>query len=171
MKIETQRLVIRDLEKEDAGQLAAIWADPAVTAHLGGPRDYETVRKSLEEDAAAPQPPEMDLWPVVDKTGGQVIGHCGLLEKEVDGRGEVEVVYVFDQAVWGRGFASEAAAGVVAYAQGTLGLKRLIALIEPENEASERVALKLGMHLEKEVVRSGGAIRRVYALESGGDPG
>jgi RimJ/RimL family protein N-acetyltransferase len=48
-----------------------------------------------------------------------------------------------------------------------MGLCRLIALIEPENRASERVAVKIGMRLEKEVVRPGGALRKVYAVERG----
>jgi RimJ/RimL family protein N-acetyltransferase len=45
-------------------------------------------------------------------------------------------------------------------------LGRLIALIDPENVASARVAEKVGMQLEKEVVRPGGARRRVYALQA-----
>ena len=39
-------------------------------------------------------------------------------------------------------------------------------VIEPENEGSERVAVKVGMHLEKEVVRPSGEVRRVYAIEA-----
>jgi ribosomal-protein-alanine N-acetyltransferase len=53
------------------------------------------------------------------------------------------------------------------YAFEHMGIERLIALIKPENGASERVALKVGMRLEKEVVRPGGAVRKVYAVERG----
>jgi RimJ/RimL family protein N-acetyltransferase len=42
----------------------------------------------------------------------------------------------------------------------------VIALIEPENKASERVALKIGMKFEKEVIRPGGAKRKVYVIEA-----
>jgi RimJ/RimL family protein N-acetyltransferase len=42
----------------------------------------------------------------------------------------------------------------------------LIALIEPENLASERVAVKIGMRFDKEVVRPGGALRRLYVIEA-----
>ena len=45
-------------------------------------------------------------------------------------------------------------------------IKRLIALIEPENEASEMVARKIGMIFEKEVVRQGGVKRKVYVIEA-----
>jgi RimJ/RimL family protein N-acetyltransferase len=40
-----------------------------------------------------------------------------------------------------------------------------MALIEPENAGSERVALKVGMTLEREVVRPGNELRRLYAVE------
>jgi RimJ/RimL family protein N-acetyltransferase len=72
------------------------------------------------------------------------------------------------QSAWGRGYATEIAAAIKAYAFEQMGVARLIALIEPENEASEKVAVKVGMCLEKQVVRPGGAIRRVYAVERGG---
>lgn len=108
-----------------------------------------------------------DLWPVVEKATGKVIGHCGLLQKEVDGQQEVELVYVFARASWGRGYATEAAMALRDHAFGQLGLQRLISLIEPENAVSERVAIKVGMRLEKEVVRPGGRTMRVYAIHFG----
>jgi len=45
-----------------------------------------------------------------------------------------------------------------------MGIGRLIALIEPENGASERVAVKVGMRLEKEVIRPGGEVRKMYVV-------
>ena len=51
MRIETERLVIRSLCPVDAAPLAALWADPSVTAHLGGPRDEGEIRRVLEQDA------------------------------------------------------------------------------------------------------------------------
>ena len=84
MQIETERLRIRSLEVADASPLAAIWSDPEVTRHMGGPRDFAAVREGLEEDAQAGDQAVMDLWTVVEKASGQVIGHCGFLEKDVD---------------------------------------------------------------------------------------
>jgi RimJ/RimL family protein N-acetyltransferase len=52
------------------------------------------------------------------------------------------------------------------YAFEEMGIERLIALIEPENAASERVALKIGMRFDREVTRPGGARRKVYAIEA-----
>lgn len=50
MRIETERLMIRSLELDDADVLAAIWSDADVTAYLGGRRQFTEVRRGLEED-------------------------------------------------------------------------------------------------------------------------
>jgi ribosomal-protein-alanine N-acetyltransferase len=164
--IETERLVIRDLGISDVEALARTWCDPDVTRFMGGPRDAAEVRRILAEDARSTSPPAMDLWPVLEKRSGQVVGQCGLLEKEVDGQAEVELVYVLARAAWGRGYATEAAAAIQGYAREHLGLQRLIALIDPENGASERVALKVGLRLERKTLRHGGKLMCVYAWQA-----
>jgi RimJ/RimL family protein N-acetyltransferase len=170
LPIETARLLIRPLEIGDAAPLAAIWSDPLVTVHLGGPRDAATVRRQLEDEVRASVVRPYTLWPVVEKATGQVIADCGLIEKDVDGRREIELVYVLAASAWRRGFATEAAAAIRDYALQTLRLRRLIALIDPENVASARVAEKVGMRLERETQRPGGKRMRVYAVESPGLP-
>mgnify|MGYP006278202039 CR=1 FL=1 len=167
MRIETARLLIRDIVPQDVSALARLWADPDVTRHMGGPRDEAELRAIFEEDAQRAVQPEVDdLWPVVETASGRVVGHCGLLHKEVDGRPEVELVYVFEQAVWGQGYATEAAGALADYAFQGVHLQRVIAPIDPNNVASERVAQKIGMCFERAIARDGGAVRRVYALEA-----
>ncbi len=162
MLLETPRLLVRDLRAEDVETLAAMWADPAVTRHMGGPRDEARVRMSLVEDAGAPEPPDYDLHPVIEKATGRIVGHCGLLEKDVDGVGEIELVYVLASTAWGKGYATEAGRAILGDAFTRLGVRRLIALIDSENAGSERVALKLGMRHEKETLRPGGKRMKVY---------
>jgi ribosomal-protein-alanine N-acetyltransferase len=166
MEIETPRLLIRSLQLADAEALVAIWADPQVTQFMGGPRDRAEVQRLVEEGAQLPTPREIDLWPVVEKSSGRVVGDCGLVNKEVDGQNEVELIYVLERDSWGKGYATEAASAIMRYAFVELGLPRLICLIDPENVASERVAIKLGMTLEKETVRPGGRVMRVYAISN-----
>jgi [ribosomal protein S5]-alanine N-acetyltransferase len=167
--IETPRLILRPLTAADAEPLARLWTDPQVTAFMGGPRDYAQMLVNVAEDAAVNPAPQFDLWPVVEKASGQVIGHCGLLDKEVDGRDEVELVYVFAVSAWGKGYATEAALALRGYAFGALGLTRLISLIEPENAASAHVAEKAGLRLEKEVLRPSGRMMQVYAIDQAKD--
>ena len=164
--LETERLLLRRIRRSDIEALVDLWSDPRVTAALGGPRDPGRLAGFFAEAAVDPFADDLDLWPLVERASNRIIGHCGLLEKEVDGRNEIEISYILATAVWGRGYATEIAAALRDHAFLTIGLSRVIALIEPGNVASERVAIKIGMRLEREIVRPGGAIRRVYGLEA-----
>jgi len=165
--LETERLRLRYQRAADVEALVALWTDPEVMRYMGGPRDTAQVTHIFEETARAPRADAHDLWVVVERGSGRVVGHCGLLDKEVEGREEIELVYVIARDAWGQGYATEMARALVEHAFGEMGLQRLISLIEPENAASERVAEKVGMRLEREVVRPGGAVRRVYRIEKG----
>ncbi len=163
--LETERLILRFQKVTDIDPLVDLWTDPQVTRHLGGPRDRDQVRSSFEETAKNPTAEQYDLWPVIEKETGMLIGDCGLLEKDVEGRAEIELIYIFTRSAWGQGFATEIGAALKRYAFEQLEVSQLIALIEPGNQASERVAQKLGMHLEKEILRPGGSLRKMYTVE------
>ena len=163
-QIETESLLLRPIRAADVEALVALWTDPEVTRHLGGPRDPAQLRETFEAEAGAGEARDVDLWPVVEKASGRVVGHCGLLEKEIGGLAEVELIYVFARGAWGKkGYATEAARALMDYAFGRAGLRRVVALIDPENAASERVAAKLNMRYERDVLRPGGKTLRLYA--------
>ena len=162
MKIETDRLVIRSKKEIDLESLATLWTDSEVTYYMGGPRNYKEVIKSLNEDIQAER--DFDLWSVIEKGTGQVIGHCGIIDKEVDSKNEYEIVYVIAKSAWGQGYATEAATDIKDYAYQQLGLGRIIALIDPDNTRSERVAVKIGLKYEKDTIRPNGETMKVYAL-------
>ncbi len=75
---------------------------------------------------------------------------------------ETELNYVFAKSVWARGYATEAARALCTFAAEHLRLPRLIALIDPENRASARVAEKVGMRFCKETIRPTGKRMQVY---------
>ena len=164
MNIETDRLIIRSAQKVDFESLAALWADPEVTYYMGGPRDYEEILNILREDAQVNPQPVFDLWPVIEKETGQVVGDCGILEKNIDGRNQYEIVYVLAKSAWGKGFATEVASALKDYAFNELDLKRVTALIDPGNLKSEKVATKIGLRYEKDTVRPNGKTMRLFAL-------
>lgn len=156
---ETERLLLKRQQASDIEFLTDLWSDPLVTRYMGGPRDRDWLRAVFAETAQNPCTEEYDLWPVVEKATGRLVGHCGLLDKEVDGQSEIELTYVFTPSAWGRGYATEIGRAIAQLAFEEKGARRLISLIEPENVSSERVALRLGMRLEKEIVRPGGEKR------------
>jgi [ribosomal protein S5]-alanine N-acetyltransferase len=165
--LETARLVLRRQRVDDVAFLVDLWSDADVTRHLGGPRDRERLRAAFAATAKDPEAERFDLWPVVAKATGRLVGHCGLLDKLVEGRDEIELVYVIAASEWKKGYATEIGRALCDHALRDVGLPRVIALIEPGNEASERTATAIGMRFQREVVRPGGERRRLYAL--GGD--
>jgi ribosomal-protein-alanine N-acetyltransferase len=98
-----------------------------------------------------PRRPELGLWATIHKEAGRFIGRCGLLPWTIDQREEVEVAYLLAQAYWGRGLGTEAAQAIARYGFEELHLSRLICMIHPENQASVKVAQKIGMVLEQEM--------------------
>ena len=116
MKLETERLIIRSLRVADASALSKLWTDPEVTRYMGGPRDYKEIHAEFIRDAEDVSPRKVDLWPVIEKTTGQIIGHCGLVDKEVDGKLEYDLTYVLVKSAWGKGYATEAANAIADYA-------------------------------------------------------
>jgi ribosomal-protein-alanine N-acetyltransferase len=164
MKIETDRLIVRSNQLVDSEPLAALWADPDVTYYMGGARNYGEILKLSREYAQLNPQPAFDLWPVIEKETGQIIGTGGILEKDIDGSNQYEVIYVLAKSAWGKGFATELASSLKDYAFDDLGLKRVTALIDPGNLKSERVATKIGLRYEKDTVRPNGKIMRLFAL-------
>jgi ribosomal-protein-alanine N-acetyltransferase len=166
VNLTTDRLLIRSLAPGDAAALAAIWSDPDVTRYMGGPRDREeTYRDLLAEAEEAEANPLDALYTVVERSSSGVIGHCGFLAKEVEGEAETELIYVLARSAWGKGYATEAARTLCTKAFEKPGTARLIALIDPENRASARVAEKAGMGFWKETVRPTGKRMHVYSRE------
>jgi ribosomal-protein-alanine N-acetyltransferase len=150
--LETARLLLRHLEPGDLEPLYALYSDPQVRRYFPeGTLTYEETREELEWFLNGhPRHPELGLWATVHKPTGRFIGRCGLLPWTIDGQPEVEVAYLIDPAYWGQGLGTEAAQGVLDYAVATLGLSRLICLIDAGNAASIRVAEKIGMRFERE---------------------
>jgi RimJ/RimL family protein N-acetyltransferase len=65
-----------------------------------------------------------------------------------------EIGYVLDPSFSGRGYATEAAALMLRLGFGELGLHRIIARLDERNEASARLARRLGMRQEARLVEN-----------------
>lgn len=161
--LETPRLLLRQFTWDDVDDLAAMYADPAVMTFLGGPRSYETTQQHIERIIQNYQDYGFGLWAVLHKSDRQLMGRCGLIPQKIEGVAEVEIGYLLASAYWGQGLATEAATAIRDYGFQTVGCDRLISLIDPDNLASQQVALRVGLTYERDVVLSGKLIR-VYAI-------
>ena len=150
--LETKRLILRRQKIEDLDDLWALYCNPEITKYIpDAPRSREEAREELEwHKNGHPRFPVLGLWATIYKETGKFIGRCGLLPWTIDGQNEVEVAYTIAQEYWGQGLATEAAQAILNYGFDTLNLSRLIALIDSENIASQKVAEKIGMTFEKE---------------------
>ena len=150
--LETKRLLLRRLVMDDLDALFALYDNPEIRQYFPeGTLTYEETKEELEWFLNGhPSRPELGLWATIYKETGQFIGRCGLLPWTIDGQYEVEVAYLLDKKYWGQGLATEAAQALVQYGFEYLQLSRLICLIDRENQASIRVATKIGMTFEKE---------------------
>lgn len=152
--LQTPRLVFRHLLPEDLDALFALYRDPDVRRYFpDGTRTLDETKQEIEWFRHGhPGRPEIGLWATVERETGTFLGRCGLLPWRIDDVEEVELAFMIAKERWGEGFASEAAAGIVDYAEKRLGLTRLICLITHGNVASVRVAEKVGMTFERDYV-------------------
>lgn len=166
MKIlETERLLLRRLVLADLDALHALYRDPEIRQYFPeGTLSYTETHEELEWFLNGhPRHPELGLWATIYKPTGAFIGRCGLLPWTIDDHLEVEVAYLLDKTYWGQGLATEAARAIVRYGFEQLGLERIICLPIPENQASSKVAEKIGMRFEREIILDG-TPARLYAI-------
>ncbi|MDR2256102.1 MAG: GNAT family N-acetyltransferase [Arthrobacter sp.] len=146
----TPRLRLRRRVAGDAAVVRLLWEqrDPRVPAHrrvdaAGHPSEAELA----EAIGLEPVEPGRGLLSIETLHDGAVIGYCGLLAGGVPERPEaVEIAYELLSSAHGRGYASEAAAAVLAWGEAS-GLTTASATIRAWNEASLGVALKLGFEV------------------------
>ena len=148
-KIKTERLLLRGWRVEDLEPYARICADPEVMHFIGN--GTTLTRKQSEEQVSRFvrhwEDQSFGLWAVEEITTGDFVGFVGLVHQNewAEGRHKIEVGWRLGCGFWGRGFATEAAEASVAYGFGSLGLERIISIIQPANAASRRVAEKAGL--------------------------
>jgi RimJ/RimL family protein N-acetyltransferase len=161
---ETKRLFLRKLAPNDVDDLVGFFTDsdamrylPA-TKNIDGVKEWiSLVQKSYDHYGYGP-------WALIHKFSGQFLGYCGLyLQEDVDGNDEIEILYGVVRKNWGKGYATEAAIGVYEYGKKKLDLNRFVALIEPDNIRSIRVAEKIGME-RRNNINKWGRNYRVYSI-------
>ncbi|MEK6207317.1 MAG: GNAT family N-acetyltransferase [Chloroflexota bacterium] len=152
LPLETERLVIRPYRDDDATALHEVFGSPEVMKWTPSPpsKDVAETAQRLARTMAftARQPPGFGLWALQTRDTSEFLGQVGLFP--VEGKGpDVEVAYELAPRVWGHGYATEAARALVDYGFSELGLRRVVALILPDNARSRNVASKCGMTLER----------------------
>lgn len=140
----TLRLDAHHITASDVDSMLAVYGDPVVVRYVadGRPLDRARCERWVEVTLRNYATRGYGMVALVERATRAIVGFCGLVHPT--GQLEPEIKYALRQDCWGKGFATEAAIGLLGYAR-QLGLPEVIATTDPENEASQRVLLKAGM--------------------------
>lgn len=149
----TERLIVRDWQPAaDAEQALIMHSDPEVMRFIGGRKIVESIavqREQLQQYIERYQDlPGLGFWAIELREGGLVAGAV-ILKPLPDAQGtftdDIEVGWRLRRDCWGKGYATEAGQGALVHGFGILGLPVIYAVTNLVNEASQKVALRLGM--------------------------
>ena len=161
-EIISNRLCLRRFCSGDLRALAALFADPEITRYLA----LEDMARDVALDFAAEFIDGSDeefashgsgALALTVQGGEELIGYAGVRPLP-DRTRALELMYAVQRPMWGKGYATEAAAAVLQWAFATFAdLHEVLALVHADNAASLAVLRRLGM-------RSRGLTERYYDL-------
>mgnify|MGYP001213735629 CR=1 FL=1 len=171
--IETDRLVARPWRLEsDVEAVIALYSHLEVVRFIGNRliETPEAARAYLQFriDRTRETGGIYGSWALIERESGQVIGN--ILLKALPGKNHVptehiEVGWHLAREAWGQGFATEAARAMVHRAFHELGLRRVVAVTEPDNTGSIAVMRRIGMtHVQQCSDFYDGEVLEVYEL-------
>ena len=152
MKLETDRLILRDFVKEDWERVLEYQSDPLYLRYY----EWEWTDRTPEAvqefvgwflDHQKQEPRIKFQLAVVLKSNGQLIGNCGIRVDNASAP-QADIGYELDPKHWNQGYASEAAGAIVDFGFGHFGVHRIWAACVADNVGSAHVLEKLGMKLE-----------------------
>lgn len=147
-QLQTQRLILRAFTESDLDAYAEMCSNPEVMRYIG---TGKTLSRSESWRSMAMMLGHWKLrgygmWAVQECLNGEMIGRIGCWQPL--GWTGFEIGWTLRQAYWGRGLATEGARAAMEYAFKELQRSRIISLIRPDNQASRRLAEKLGEKIE-----------------------
>ena len=148
-QIETERLIMRELELSDAEGLFELDSNPEVLKYIG----IDTV-KTIEESLGVIRMLQRQYvengigrWAVIEKSTGEFMGWSGLklYREPINNQTNIyELGYRFIPRYWGKGFATESARAWVNYAFDELKIDKLFAFTDLGNDSSKNILHKVG---------------------------
>lgn len=154
-RIETARLVLRAPESRDLAGQVGMLGDEEVMRHLGGGiESREDAWRRLLAGAGLWPVLGFGYWTVERREDGRYLGQAGFADFRRDMtpsiEGLPEMGWLFARDSQGQGYAAEACAAALAWADAALDALEIAAIIDPLNERSIRLAEKLGFRRAEE---------------------
>ena len=147
--LETQRLIFRQWQHSDYDQFAKFYIDPENSRFVGGLKNPEESWRLMATYIGHYELHGYSYLAMEDKNSRNLIGTVGLWNSEP--WPEPELGYWLLPEAQGKGYGLEAGSAVKKYALETLQLNSLVSYIDPANEASKKLALRLGASLDGQI--------------------
>jgi RimJ/RimL family protein N-acetyltransferase len=147
--IETERLRLRGFRESDLGAWSETMGDPEVVRFLGGTTfSREDTWRRMMLACGLWEVLGYGYWAVERKLEGDLVGQVGFADFKRDLQpsieGMPEMGWIFMPHAQGKGYASEAVASALAWADDTLGGVEIPAIIDPANFPSIGLAERSG---------------------------
>ncbi len=147
--VETARLRLRAHKAADFEASLPMWNDPIVTRFIGGrPYTAEEVWQRLQRYAGSWALLGHGFWAIEDKATSRLVGEIGIMDakRDIDPPfgSDRELGWALLPEVHGKGYASEALQAALDWEKQYLNGDCLVALIDPDNAPSIRLAHKFG---------------------------
>ncbi|MBU1306160.1 MAG: GNAT family N-acetyltransferase [Alphaproteobacteria bacterium] len=148
MRIETERLILRQWQDGDRPAFAAIVGDPHVMRYYPATRSRAEADAWIDKMIAGYAAGTAHFMAVERKSDGALLGLTGTanIAFAIPTSPRVEIGWLLGQQFWGQGYAPEAARASLAHAFDVLGHDEITAFTAEINRPSQRVMEKLGMH-------------------------
>jgi [ribosomal protein S5]-alanine N-acetyltransferase len=143
--LETKRLVLRKITKEDAKSILTYLSDEEVMKYYGL-EPFKSINDALDEISwyQSIQSNQTGIrWGITLKEHGVVIGSCGF-HNFVSQHFRTEIGFELSKEYWGKGIAVEAIEAIISCGFENMSFQRIEALIEPPNLSSQRLVEKMG---------------------------
>lgn len=175
--IDTERLHIRNIKKEDFNHYETLFGDPTTMETFAEGKTYTSEELAhLINEIWVKRWQKHDPYSalaIFNNDQNEFIGHV-MLGPGNKKPGEAELGYVIQKERWGHGYAAEAATAVVkefgpalvqeGYPINGKPLERIFATASMDNEGSQRVLQKVGMQQENQEEKHG-AMRTLYSMD------
>ena len=144
MVIETERLLLREMNGDDFQALYKVLADSEIMQHYPYTFDENRVRNWIERNIERYQILGFGLWAVCLKETGEMIGDCGLTMQLINGQIKPEIGYHIRADKQRKGYAKEALLVFFDYAERVLDLHQLYVYIFSENMVARQLYASCG---------------------------
>jgi ribosomal-protein-alanine N-acetyltransferase len=152
-KLNTQRLLLRQITQEDDQSLLEVLSDEDTCKYLthNAVNDIESIKRMIAGMQSFFDEKQRIRWGIAQKTDNTIVGHCGFFDIDKFNC-SAEISYCLKSGSWGQGIMTEALDAMLKFGFEDYGFNRIVAKVMKGNAGSIKVLQKLGF-VEEGILR------------------